>query len=360
MARWHPEARGSAGVPQRARAARGPPGAAARHWSIRIPLWAGNVVLTLHVVTHLHRSYGAAGLLAGAGHRGARDQRPVARPPARPARACARALAAVAGRADRVLERRAVRRLLAAARVLASVAGLFIVPVVLHRAAGAASTRSRRVPAPAALSIDSVVVEISFMIGPALGVLLATYWPTRGRCSPASSASVAGGIVLWLADPPLRPAADGSLDAAASGEHAAHPAIRSWMTPAVLAVLAMSAAAMLVLTGTDVGVVAALRAHAPPVLDRLGARGLGARLGRRRRWSTARCAAVCRCRSCWRCWPAPRCRSSSPATPVLSSRSCCSSPACSARRRSPPPSTRCPVPCPSGSAARRWAGTARR
>ena len=30
---------------------------------VRIPLWAGNVVLTLHVVTHLGRSYGAAGLV---------------------------------------------------------------------------------------------------------------------------------------------------------------------------------------------------------------------------------------------------------------------------------------------------------
>ena len=32
---------------------------------VRIPLWAGSVVLTLHVVTHLHRSYSAAGLLVG-------------------------------------------------------------------------------------------------------------------------------------------------------------------------------------------------------------------------------------------------------------------------------------------------------
>jgi MFS family permease len=32
---------------------------------IRIPMWAGNVIMTLHVVTHLHRSYGAAGLLTG-------------------------------------------------------------------------------------------------------------------------------------------------------------------------------------------------------------------------------------------------------------------------------------------------------
>jgi cyanate permease len=31
---------------------------------VRIPLWAANVVLVLHVVAHLDRSYGAAGLLS--------------------------------------------------------------------------------------------------------------------------------------------------------------------------------------------------------------------------------------------------------------------------------------------------------
>ena len=39
--------------------------------AMRIPMWAGGVVLTLHVVTHLHRSYGAAGLLAGGRSRAA-------------------------------------------------------------------------------------------------------------------------------------------------------------------------------------------------------------------------------------------------------------------------------------------------
>ena len=30
---------------------------------MRIPMWAGNVVLTLHVVSHLNRSYAQAGVL---------------------------------------------------------------------------------------------------------------------------------------------------------------------------------------------------------------------------------------------------------------------------------------------------------
>ena len=56
---------------------------------VRVPLWAGNVVLTLHVVTHLHRSYGAAGLLVGVGHDRPGHQRAVARPPPRPRRPAA-------------------------------------------------------------------------------------------------------------------------------------------------------------------------------------------------------------------------------------------------------------------------------
>src|ERR1700744_1577718 len=33
---------------------------------IRIPMWAGNIILTLHVVTQLGRSYAAAGLVVAA------------------------------------------------------------------------------------------------------------------------------------------------------------------------------------------------------------------------------------------------------------------------------------------------------
>ena len=31
---------------------------------IRVPLWAVNVAITLHVVTHLHRSYAEAGVVS--------------------------------------------------------------------------------------------------------------------------------------------------------------------------------------------------------------------------------------------------------------------------------------------------------
>ena len=246
--------------------------------AIRIPMWAGGVILTLHVVTHLHRSYGAAGLLTGLAT--------VAMTISNPWR-------------GRRLDRAGLRSTLVPSLVVltacwsvapfvgywpllafATVAGLFIVPSfsIVRQALLAAVPESHRL---SALSIDSVVVEISFMIGPALGVLLATTVPTSWALFACELAAVGGGIVLWLADPPLRPAADGSLDARAPGERPAHPAIRSWLTPDVLAILVMCAAATLVLTGSDVGIVAALRSmhHQSWIGWELAVWGLGSAVG---------------------------------------------------------------------------------
>ena len=88
----------------------------------------------------------------------------------------------------------------------------------------------------------------------------------------------------------------------------------------------MSAAVVLVLTGTDVGVVAALRhmQHQSWIGWELAVWGLGSAVGGARLRRAA--PMVCRSRCCWPCWPAARCRSSWPATP-WSWPCCCSSPA---------------------------------
>jgi MFS family permease len=240
---------------------------------IRIPLWASNVLLTLHVVSHLGRSYGAAGLLAGVAT--------VALAISAPWRG---------RRLDRVGLRAAVAPSLVVLAVcwsiapfvgywplliLAFVAGLFVVPsfsIVRQALIHAVDESQRR----SVLAIDSVMVEISFMIGPALGVLLATYTPTSWALFACQFCSIAGGVVLWAANPALR--ADEPAEAEA-GRPAL--AVRSWLTPQVVAVLAMSAAATVVLTGTDVGVVAALRHldHQSWIGWELGVWGLGSAVG---------------------------------------------------------------------------------
>jgi MFS family permease len=238
---------------------------------IRIPMWAGNVLLTLHVVTHLDRSYGAAGLLAGA---------------------ATVALAISAPWRGRRLDQVGLRAAVAPSLVvlaacwsvapfvgywpllvLATVAGLFVVPsfsIVRQSLMHAVPDEHRKT----VLSIDSVVVEISFMIGPALGVLLATYWQTSWALFTCEFCSIAGSVVLWFANPALR---------AADVADAAGPSLRlrSWVTPDVVAVLVMSAAATVVLTGTDVGVIAALRdmGHQSWIGWELGVWGLGSAVG---------------------------------------------------------------------------------
>src|SRR6478735_3971823 len=167
---------------------------------VRIPMWAANVVLTLHVVTHLHRSYGAAGLLVGI-------------------ETIALAISAPwrGRRLDHVGLRKAVAPSLVVLTVcwsiapfvsywpllaFAAIGGLFVIPsfsIVRQALMHAVPDELRK----SALSIDSVVIEISFMIGPVLGVLLATTWSTAWALFACELTSVLGGIVLWLMNPAI-------------------------------------------------------------------------------------------------------------------------------------------------------------
>jgi MFS family permease len=69
---------------------------------------------------------------------------------------------------------------------------------------------------------------------------------------------VSAGLALFAANPPTRSAQPPQ---PAPGVAAATGGVRTWFTPGLLAVLGTSAAATIVLAGTDVGVVALLREH---------------------------------------------------------------------------------------------------
>lgn len=243
---------------------------------VRIPLWAANVVLVLHVVTHLDRSYGAAGLLS----------------------AVATVSLAISGPwRGRRLDQLGLRRALAPSLVVlaacwsiapfvgywpllgfAAVAGLFVIPSfsIVRQALLHATPDQNRT---AALAIDAVVLEISFMIGPALGVLLATYWSTPQALLACEFASIAGGVLIWLANPALRGAVDD--DDSSAGRSAAGRSRLPWINATVLGVLAACVGATLVLTATDVAVVAALRdmGHQSWIGWELALWGLGSALG---------------------------------------------------------------------------------
>ena len=245
---------------------------------IRIPMFAGTVLLTLHVVTALGRSYGQAGLVTAA----------------------ATVAIAISGPwRGRLLDRLGLRRTVAPSLLiqlvcwsiapwvdyaplmaLAALAGLFVVPTfsILRQVIIRSVPEHQR---RTALSLDSAATELSFMAGPALGVWLATTWDTGWALFTVEMAAVLAGCVLWVANPAIKGApdvpdpsraaglrADGadSADAAVSGDatDSAAPepvpgAWRGFITVRVAAIYLAAACTTLVLSGTDVSIVAALR-----------------------------------------------------------------------------------------------------
>ena len=168
---------------------------------VRMPIFAGSVVLTLHVVSSLHRSYGAAGLVSAA----------------------ATIAIAISGPwRGRLLDRLGLRRVVVPSVVvaalcwsvapfvgywwllsLAALAGLFVIPsfsIIRQAVIAAVPEDDRRT----AISLDSVAVELSFMVGPAAGVWAATVWPTSWVLFTIEMVGVAAGVLLWFANPVIR------------------------------------------------------------------------------------------------------------------------------------------------------------
>jgi MFS family permease len=231
---------------------------------IRTPMWAGAIILTLHVVTTLGHSYFAAGLLT----------------------TCSTAAFALSAPwRGRLLDVRGLRRTVLPQLVvltmvwsvapwvgywlllpLAFIGGLFVVPTfTIVRQVLISSVEERQ--RSAALSLDSFATELTFMVGPVLGVLAATYLDTRWTLFGAEMLTVLGGVLVWALNPRLLREEDQATEQAteeATDKATADAGGRSWVSPLVLAILAVTAASTVVLTGTDVGIVAALRSMGHP------------------------------------------------------------------------------------------------
>ncbi len=218
----------------------------------RIPAAMVGVVLTLHVVTSLDRGYGQAGVVAGASTIG---------------------VAIGAPWRGRLVDRFGLRRAIAPSIVVESavwvlaphlgyhalvvaalVAGLFLVPVF----SVARQSLSVLVPVAqqrTAFALDSVLVELTFMLAPVVGVLLATQVSTTAALTVVGCATVGGGLLLMWADPPTR----SSGAHAGAAPHDAAPARRQKvMSPELVVLLVAAATASFVLIGTDVSLVASL------------------------------------------------------------------------------------------------------
>jgi MFS family permease len=228
---------------------------------VRMPIFAGGVVLTLHVVSHLGRPYGAAGLVSAA----------------------ATIAIAISGPwRGRLLDRRGLRRVVLPSIVvaalcwsiapfvsywwllaLAALAGLFVVPsfsIIRQAVIAAVHEDDRRT----AISLDSVAVELSFMVGPAAGVWAATVWPTQWVLFVIEMLGVLAGVLLWFANPVMRDDAaepvDGEVvDDEGVGAGVPRVARSVWFRARFIVICLGAAATTLVLGGSDIAIVAALR-----------------------------------------------------------------------------------------------------
>jgi predicted MFS family arabinose efflux permease len=137
--------------------------------------------------------------------------------------------------------------------VTALVGGFLTLPAfaVARQSIAALAPESHRLPA---FALDSITTELSFMIGPAAGVLICTTAGARAGMLAVGAGILIAGVGLFVLNPPIR-----SADEARAGSGVRVPR-RTWLKPRFVAVLAVTSAATLVLSGTDVAVVAVLRA----------------------------------------------------------------------------------------------------
>lgn len=226
---------------------------------LRIPMPASSVIVTLHVVGPLDRSYAEAGLVSTV---------------------LAIAMAISAPWLGRLLDRLGLRRTLLLPLAvlpiawsiapwvgylpllaLVAVAGLFTVPSfsivrqVMIRSVGPGQRT-------AALSADAIMTELGFMVGPVIGVLGASYFGTDWAMLLIQWLGIAAAVVLWLFNPTITegdPAVPSDAVPTDTGVRARRFGLPSWVNPGVTLLLAGTFTASLILIAEDLGTVAAMR-----------------------------------------------------------------------------------------------------
>lgn len=215
----------------------------------RLPSTAAGMILTLHVAVSMGRGYGAAGAVGAVATIG---------------------IAAGAPFMGRVVDRYGLRRMLVittigeaafwvVARFLpytlllpcALVGGFFVLPAMsIGRQAMAAlvPVELRRT----GYSMDTVSTELSFMVGPAAAVLVARMFSTQTAMLAMAIGLVAVGTLLYVVNPAVRSEEEKTA--------AARVPRSSWLTPGLIGVLIVAAGAVFILGGTEIAIVAHLRA----------------------------------------------------------------------------------------------------
>lgn len=215
----------------------------------RVPATATGLALTLHVLDGLHLDFAEAGLVGMASTIGMAVGSPMSgrfvdRFGLRPVLLITTAAQALFWSTAWLLP----YPVLVGAALLAGLLALPVFSVIRQCLAAMVPLEQRRM----GFSLDSMLVELSYMTGPALAVAGVTAIGSSWTLGIIAIGMTAAGVGLILLNPPTRSAAE--LEAPAE-----RVPRRTWLTPAFIALLGTVAAATFVLTATELAMVATMK-----------------------------------------------------------------------------------------------------
>lgn len=216
----------------------------------RLPMTAMGVTLTLHVVSELGRGYGAAGLVGAATMAGSAVGSPMLGRMID--RRGLRAVAALSGSASATYWLAAPHLPYFVLLAATLPAGMLTVPSgsIARQTLAALVPETRR---RTAYSVETILTEMCFMVGPATGILVVTQVSSTAALSGIGLAFLLAAAGLFWLNPPVRSATE----SAPAGHQ--RPALRSWMSRELLATLLIASGALFVLVGTELAALATLR-----------------------------------------------------------------------------------------------------
>ncbi|GAA1653735.1 MFS transporter [Nonomuraea maheshkhaliensis] len=218
----------------------------------RVPATATGMALTLHVAEVMGLRYGPAGVVAMASTIGMAIGSPLAgrfvdRHGLRPVLAVTTVAQAAFWSCAWALPFPA----LVVAAALAGLLGLPVFSVTRQCLAAIVPVEQRRT----GFALDSIMVELSYMAGPALAVAGITTLGSGVTMTVIGAGMSVAGLGLIVLNPPIRSAEE--LVAEAEGGKT-RVSRRQWLTPAFVALLGTAAAATFVLTATELSLVATM------------------------------------------------------------------------------------------------------
>lgn len=213
----------------------------------RIPMTAVGITFTLHTVNTLHRGYAEAGLVTTVYTIAAAVSSPLLGRMLD--RGGVRPVLAVTGTAQLIVWTVAPSLPYFGLLALAVFAGLFAIPIfgLVRQSVAAMVPDEQRRPA---FALDSMGTELSFMVGPAVAVAMATTISSGVSMRVLGGAIVLAAIGTFLLNPPMR--AEHEVGGVA-------PPRRTWLRGSVLAIMVTAVAMTFILSGTDMAIVSTLR-----------------------------------------------------------------------------------------------------